>query len=144
MNRAPDTVSLRKGKRHEQLKSWLACHELALAVYRITGEWPAKEQYGLTSQARRASYSASANIAEGSAKRGNREFRRFLDISLGSLSELSYILLLARDLGYLKGEQWGEIEALRDHAGRLTWGLYRAIARNSSAADRSPISISSS
>ncbi len=85
------------------------------------------EQYGLISQARRASYSASANIAEGSAKRGSREFRRFLDISLGSLSELCYILLLARDLGYLKPEEWGEIEALRDHAGRLTWGLYRAI-----------------
>jgi len=83
---------------------------------------------------RRACYSAAANIAEGSAKRGAREFRRYLDISLGSLSELSYILLLARDLGYMKAEAWGEIEALRDHAGRLTWGLYRAIDRKSSSA----------
>lgn len=96
-------------------------------MYAATRDWPAKEQYGLTSQARRACYSAAANIAEGSAKRGGREFRRFLDISLGSLSELSYILLLARDLGYLKPEGWGELEALRDHAGRLTWGLYRAV-----------------
>jgi four helix bundle protein len=101
-------------------------------MYRLTKDWPANERYGLTSQARRASYSASANIAEGSAKRGAREFRRYLDISLGSLSELSYILLLARDLGYLKAEAWGEIEALRDHAGRLTWGLYRAVDRKSS------------
>jgi four helix bundle protein len=85
------------------------------------------EKYGLTSQARRAAFSAAANIAEGSAKRGSREFRRFLDISLGSLAELSYIFLLARELGYLKAEIWGEIEALRDHAGRLTWGLYRAL-----------------
>jgi four helix bundle protein len=119
----------REGKRHERLKSWLACHELTLAVYRLTRNWPAREQYGLTSQARRAAYSASANIAEGSAKRGAREFRRFLDMSLGSLAELSYVLLLARELGYLKSEDWGEIEALRDHAGRLTWGLYRAIER---------------
>lgn len=52
----------------------------------------------------------------------------FLDISLGSLAELSYIFLLARDLGYIKAEIWGEIEAIRDHAGRLTWGLYRALA----------------
>ncbi|HEV8176897.1 MAG TPA: four helix bundle protein [Gemmatimonadales bacterium] len=124
---------MRDGKRHEQLKSWAACHELTLALYRMTGNWPAREQYGLTSQARRACYSAAANIAEGSAKRGPREFRRFLDISLGSLSELSYILRLARDLGYLKAEEWGEIEALRDHAGRLTWGLYRAIVRKSGA-----------
>jgi four helix bundle protein len=126
------TAPPRDGKRHERLKSWAACHELALAVYRITRNWPPREQYGLTSQARKACYSASANIAEGSAKRGTREFRRFLDISLGSLSELSYIFLLARDLGYLKAEEWGEIEALRDHAGRLTWGLYRAVDRKSS------------
>ena len=115
-------------KRHEQLKSWAACHELTLAVYRVTGDWPTGEKYGLTSQARRAAFSAAANIAEGSAKRGPREFRRFLDISLGSLSELSYIFLLARDLGYLKVENWGEVEAIRDHAGRLTWGLYRSLA----------------
>jgi four helix bundle protein len=117
----------RNGKRHEGLKSWSACHNLAVAIYQVTRRWPGHEVYGLTSQARRAAYSAAANIAEGSAKRGSAEFRRFLNISLGSLAELSYILLLARDLDYLKSEEWGEIEALRDHAGRLTWGLYRAI-----------------
>ena len=129
MNAPADSIRGRDGKRHEQLKSWVACHQLTLAVYELTRGWPPRERYGLTSQARRACYSASANIAEGAAKRGGREFRRFLDISLGSLAELSYIFLLARDLGYLKAEEWGEIEALRDHAGRLTWGLYRAIAR---------------
>ena len=113
--------------RHEGLKSWVACHELALAIYRITSRWPSREQYGLTSQARRAAYSTAANIAEGSAKRGPKEFCRYLNISLGSISELSYALLLARDLGYLKPEEWGEVEALRDHAGRLTWGLYRSL-----------------
>jgi four helix bundle protein len=66
-------------------------------------------------------------FGEQAGQRGNAEFRRFLDISLGSLSELSYILLLARDLSYLKVEEWGEIEALRDHAGRLTSGLYRSV-----------------
>lgn len=52
---------------------------------------------------------------------------RFLNISLGSISELSYALKLGRALGYLKAEEWGETEALRDHAGRLTWGLYRSL-----------------
>jgi four helix bundle protein len=121
------TAPLRKRPRHEGLKSWVACHELVLSIYRLTATWPAREQYGLTSQARRAAYSTAANIAEGSAKRGVREFRRFLNIALGSISELTYILLLARDLGYMKREEWGEIEAMRDHAGRLTWGLYRAL-----------------
>jgi four helix bundle protein len=119
--------AVKNGKRHEGLKSWSACHTLTVAIYQVTRRWPGHEIYGLTSQARRAAYSAAANIAEGSAKRGSAEFRRFLNISLGSLAELSYILLLARDLDYLKSEVWGEIEALRDHAGRLTWGLYRAL-----------------
>jgi four helix bundle protein len=117
-----------RGQRHEQLKAWVACHQLVLAIYQATRAWPASELYSLTSQARRAAYSAAANIVEGSAKRGSREFRRFLDNSMGSLAELSYICVLARDLGYLKAEVWGELEALRDHAGRLTWGLYRAIS----------------
>lgn len=115
-------------KRHEKLKSWSACHNLALKVYQFSQAWPRHEEYGLIAQARRAAYSAAANIAEGAAKRGSAEFRRFLDVSLGSLSELSYILLLARDLSYFKVEEWGEIEALRDHAGRLTWGLYRSVS----------------
>jgi len=122
-----DAAPVRKRPRHEGLKSWVACHELVLSIYRVTAVWPAREQYGLTSQARRAAYSTAANIAEGSAKRGVREFRRFLNIALGSISELTYILLLARDLGYMKREEWGEVEAMRDHAGRLTWGLYRAL-----------------
>lgn len=138
MNGHAKSTGIKEGKRHEQLKSWVACHELTLAIYQVSMGWPAREQYGLTSQARRAAYSSSANIAEGSAKRGAREFRRFLDISLGSLSELSYILLLARDLGYLKPEEWGEVEALRDHAGRLTWGLYRAIDSKRSGAPLTP------
>ena len=121
----------RAGARYERLKAWVACHELVLAVYRVSSTWPSAERYGLTSQARRAAYSTAANIAEGSAKRGNGEFRRFMDITLGSISELTYLLRLARDLGYLKPEVWGEIEAMRDHAGRLTWGLYRSIAGKS-------------
>ena len=81
----------------------------------------------MSSQARRAAVSVSANIAEGSAKRGPREFRRYLDIANGSLAELHVYLLLAKELGYLSQADWGELEALRDHAGMLTWGLYRSI-----------------
>ena len=72
-------------------------------------------------------FSAGANIAEGVAKGTAREFRRFLDISIGSLGELSYILLAARDSGLLSQSEFGELEALRDHANRLTWGLYRPV-----------------
>jgi four helix bundle protein len=115
---------------YERFQAWAACHELALGVYRVTQRWPKAELYGLTSQARRAATSAAINIAEGSAKRGPRELRRFLDIALGSLAELSYILRLSRDLEFTPKESFGELEALRDHASRVTWGLYSAVSRS--------------
>jgi len=104
--------------------TWTACHQLVLVVYRVSATWPAAERYGLIAQARRAAFSSAANIAEGAAKRGHKEFRRFLDISLGSLAELSYVVKLVRDLGMLADQPAAELEAVRDEAGRLTWGQY--------------------
>ena len=117
---------------YKRLEAWKVCHELTLAVYGATREFPPEELYGLTSQARRAAVSAAANIAEGSAKRGPREFRRFLDISLGSLAELSYILQLARELSMLPQNEWSDLERIRGRAGYLTWQLYKSIAGTTS------------
>jgi four helix bundle protein len=110
---------------YERFEAWRACHELAVATYLATRSWPREETYGLCSQARRAAFSAASNIAEGSAKRGSREFRRYLDISLGSLSELAYVFRLASDVGILPEQRWADLDRLRDTAGKLTWGLYR-------------------
>ncbi len=121
---------------YERFKAWHACHELALAVYAASRSWPKEELYGLTSRARRGVFSAASNLAEGAAKRGSAEFRRFLDIAVGSIAELTYVLRLLKDLGYLSPKQWGELEALRDHAGRLTWGLYRSVSRRGGKAVR--------
>jgi four helix bundle protein len=112
---------------YENLAAWQIAHQLVLAAYRSTATWPTAERYALTSQARRAAFSIAVNIAEGSAKRGPREFRRFLDISLGSLAELQYILKLALDLGYLTPEGYAELDHVRAQAGRLVWGLYRSL-----------------
>jgi four helix bundle protein len=112
---------------HEELKAWQVSHELALAVYAATDSWPKAELFGLTSQARRAVHSVAANIAEGWAKRGRRELRRYLDISLGSLAELSYTLRLARDRGLLEDENWRVLEDLRGTARALVWRLYRSL-----------------
>jgi four helix bundle protein len=113
----------------ERFKAWQLCHALVLEIYRFTCTWPAAERYGLVSQLRRAAVSVPTNLAEGVAKRGSREFRRFLDISLGSLSELTYLLRLSHDLGYLGPEDYERIERMREEAGQVTWGLYRAISR---------------
>src|SRR5688572_18605164 len=110
-----------------RIKAWQRCHELCVAVYQTTNSWPRDERFGLSSQARRAAHSAAANIAEGSAKKGSKEFRRFLDISLGSLSELSYTLLLARDLQILAQQEWSRLDELHRKAGGMTWLLHRSL-----------------
>ena len=113
-------------KPYERFEAWKQTHALALAVYAATREWPRAEQYGLTAQGRRAALSAPTNIAEGSAKRGKAEFRRFLDISLGSLSEVGYLLRFARDAGMLETQIWEGLQVQRDAAARLTWLLWPA------------------
>jgi four helix bundle protein len=117
----------RAGKRYSDLKAWQACHALVLAIYNKTSSWPEEEKYGLTGQIRRAAVSSAVNIAEGSAKASRAEFRRYLNISLGSLTEAAYLLELARDLHLLDQSTFCELEIARDHAGKLTWGLYRSL-----------------
>jgi four helix bundle protein len=113
---------------YERFDAWRAAHHLALELYRATDTWPRAERFGLTIQVRRAALSVPANLAEGAAKRGSREFRRFLDIALGSLAELSYLLRFSRDYGLLTEDSWLTLEAHRDRTGRLTWGLYYAVS----------------
>jgi four helix bundle protein len=114
--------------RYERFRAWHAAHALALEIYRLTDGWPRVERFGLTAQLRRAALSAPANMAEGAAKRGPREFRRFLDTAIGSLSEVCYLLRFARDYGLLTRETWQAVEDLRGQAGRLTWRLYQHVS----------------
>ena len=112
---------------HERFKAWRWAHRLALEVYDATDRWPRNEMYGLTSQARRAALSIPTNIAEGAARHGRREFARFLSISLGSLAELSYLLLFSRERGLCNEAEWRALESLRDQTGKLVYGLYRRV-----------------
>ena len=88
-------------KDFRELKVWEKSHHLALAVYTATARFPKDELYGLTGQIRRASVSIPANIAEGCGRNGDAELARFLQIAMGSASELEYHLLLSRDLGLM-------------------------------------------
>ena len=83
------------------LKVWEKSHYLALAVYKATAAFPKEELYGLTSQMRRAVASIPTNIAEGCGRETNAELSRFLQIAMGSASEVEYQLMLARDLDFL-------------------------------------------
>src|SRR5215207_4305220 len=114
---------------YEKLDAWRVSHELALETYRMTADWRKSEMYGLTAQTRRAALSVPTNIAEGVAKLGPREFRRYLDISLGSLSDLSYLLLFGRDRELLTILEWEHMDAQRNRAGQIVWRLYRSVQR---------------
>jgi four helix bundle protein len=121
---------------YEKLLAWKVAHQLALDTYRTTEQWPRNEMYGLTSQTRRAALAIPTNIAEGVAKSGPREFRRFLDVSLGSASELSYLLLFARDRKILSLEDWGRLDSNRNRVGQLLWRLYRSIQNRTRNQDK--------
>jgi four helix bundle protein len=84
-----------------KLKVWSKAHLLALTIYRISAQFPKEEVYGLTRQLRRAGASIPANVAEGCGRTSKAELCRFLQIAMGSASELEYHLLLARDLRFL-------------------------------------------
>lgn len=111
----------------ERLEAWRQAHELAVEVYKATAAWPARELHGLVSQMRRAAVSVPSNIAEGAAKRGPKELGRHLDIALGSIAELTYLLRLSLDLGFLGNGQWTALDARRARTGKLLWGLYRRV-----------------
>ena len=84
----------------KELIVWQKAHQFVLEIYRFTRAFPSDEKFGLTSQIRRAAVSVPANIAEGFPKRGASDKTRFFNIAQGSLEEVHYYLILAKDLGY--------------------------------------------
>ena len=113
--------------RFEQFKVLQESHELVLQVYEITKQFPNEEKFGLVSQMRRAAVSVPANIAEGFKRRGIREKIRFYNISEGSLEELKYYFILAKDLGYLTDND--NLVTQADSIGRLLYGLISSTKR---------------
>ena len=85
-----------------QLEVWQVAHQATLDVYRLTTSFPADERFGLVTQMRRAAISVGANIAEGFGRRRSPDKARFYNISEGSVEEMKYFLILAKDLNYAK------------------------------------------
>ena len=94
---------------------------LAKEVYRLTKCFPRNEQYGMTSQLRRAALSVILNIIEGFARQNINEFRRFLYISFGSLKETKYLLEFAKDQEYISEEQYSVIYEYTEESAKLLW-----------------------
>lgn len=98
-------------KDFRKLQVWQKAHRLVLELYQATKVFPAEERYGLTSQLRRAAVSIPSNVAEGCGRSGDPEFARFLQIAMGSSSEVEYQLLLAHDLGFIPKAKYDELES---------------------------------
>ena len=85
----------------KNLTVWQAARRMTITTDKLTTDFPHAEEFGLNAQMRRTSVSICTNIAEGSGRRGDREFRRFLDIAMGSAFELECELILSHDLAFI-------------------------------------------
>jgi four helix bundle protein len=114
-------------QRFTDLQVWQRSHQLVLAVYKVFATFPRDERYELTAQLRRAIVSVPTNIAEGCKRRSNAEFAHFLNIAESSLAESDYLLLLARDLGYLAPEASEELRSEAEEISRMLNALHARV-----------------
>lgn len=89
-------------KRHKRMAVWQLAMQLVEQIYQLTTLLPDQERFGLISQMRRCAVSVPSNIAEGAARRSDKDFLRFLGIARGSLMELDTQLEICFRLGFLQ------------------------------------------
>ncbi len=112
---------------HKDLEVWKSSMDLVEIIYQVSSHFPNDEKYGLTSQIRRSAISVPSNIAEGAARKGDKELIQFLSISLGSLAEMETQYILAIRLGYVKEDE--EIMKLILKVKKLVLGFRNYIRR---------------
>jgi|SRR5688572_30149119 four helix bundle protein len=97
-------------KDYRKLVVWEKSHRLVLSIYKVTRAFPKEEQYGLTSQIRRAAASTPTNIAEGCGKHTQPDFARYLQQAFGSMQEVQYLSFLSFELQYLDKEIYSALD----------------------------------
>jgi carbamoyl-phosphate synthase large subunit len=114
---------------YQNLLVWQKSMDMVTTVYGLTRDFPREEQYGLTSQIRRAAISVPSNIAEGNARRSTRDYIRFLNLAYGSLSELETQLLIAVRLQYTHEPPMSDVMLQCSEIGRMLNGLRNSLER---------------
>lgn len=112
---------------YKKLIAWQKADLLAHSVYDISLSFPKEEQFGLTSQLKRAILSVPLNIVEGYGRNGKKEFARFLLISLGSLAESGYILEFAYKREFINELDFEKVISLKEEVAQLCWKLYTSV-----------------
>ena len=108
---------------HKRLIAWQKAMDFIEEVYRVTGQFPDEERFGLVAQMRRASISVASNIAEGAARQTTKETLQFFFIARGSVSELDTQIEIAQRLRFLSEEQRMSLSDQLEELGRLLNGL---------------------
>ena len=114
---------------HKKLRAFELADDLVLAVYEATKVFPRQEQFGLTSQLRRAAVSMASDIVEGCARNSEADYVHFLDMAYGSAREVQYQISLAYRLGYLQTGSVEELNAKCRETTKVLNGLIRALRR---------------
>jgi four helix bundle protein len=117
---------------HEKLDVWKKSIDFVVALYKATETFPKEEKFGLTSQLRRAAVSIPANIAEGAARKSDKEFGYFLSNAQGSTSEVETELLISHRLDYLSTAQYSPLRSALDEIGRMLTGLGHHVRQKNS------------
>ena len=115
---------------YEQPRSfevWKKSIGFVKSIYETAKQYPKDEIYGLTSQLRRASVSIPSNIAEGAARQGETEFKRFLYISLGSLSEVETQLIISKEINYIIEKCFNVLESELITIRKMLLGLIKSL-----------------
>lgn len=108
---------------YRDLLIWQKSMDLVTDIYRVSTKFPKEEVYGLTSQIRRATVSVPSNIAEGYGRRSTGDYKRFLNISLGSLYEFQTQLEVSRRLNYLEESEFEPLNNLSKEIEKMTNSL---------------------
>jgi four helix bundle protein len=119
-------------KSHKDLDVWKLAVDLAQDVYEVSKVFPREEQFGMSSQMRRAAVSIAANIAEGAARNGEREFAQFLHVALGSASELETLLEIARRVDLVCVPDYDRLDKLLARISQMLRGLIRSVRSDAS------------
>src|SRR5690348_4271588 len=112
---------------HRKLRAFELADQLALSIYVATKSFPKEEQFGLTSQLRRASVSIASNIVEGCARSSPADYIRFLDMAFGSAREVEYQLSLATRLRYVNSAAAAGLGKQADETARVLAGLLKSL-----------------
>ena len=115
---------------YRELEVWRLAMDLTEAIYLLTRSFPKAEEFRLTSQLLRAAASVPANIAEGNARSGRKDYARFVSIARGSLAETETLLMLARRVELSSPEVIDPILTQADRVGRMLNGLHRSLENN--------------